>query len=123
MDEIIEEDGETVSYSYTFPNNREVEEYNYHIEYKVPGEYESLIESIKQSGIMLGEFYASYDQFIHLIKSGLLKLVYNDATDEENYWRLKFWAALEDRYKLIDEFDRIDEAYLMSACRTVWSMN
>lgn len=110
-------------YPYSFPSGQEVQEYNYHVEYQWAAAYEELMNKIKEEGTSVGEYPITFQQFKACLNAGVFKLVHVETSDDERYFLCKYWAALEERYKDLEDLDGLDTHYLLSNCRTLWSWN
>ena len=118
MDDELEEEN-VLKYS---PDS-DVDDYLLHMEYSSPMSFEGLMAACDGEGIQILAEKVGRDKLVSAMKSGMVKPVFYSGSDDHDYWILKYWSPLQHKYLTYANTSDLEDALLVGALHTLWSVN
>lgn len=87
-----------------YPDQVDVNEHLFHLEYAHPGRWLHFMDWLVDNA-SLGHMQLSRQEYLDLMSVGIIRPVFVETTDDEEFYFQKVWSFTDHRYKEVGELD------------------
>ena len=105
-----------------YPDQIQVREHLFAIEFSHPGKWLHFLDWLEENA-SLGHMPISKPEYLALMSVGIIRPVFVETTDDEEFYFQKVWSFTEHEYKVVEDIDDAELVTLSNFSDRVYARN